>query len=158
MHITIIQVGKTKHQFVQQAEQEYLKRLGISAKVNIITLREASEISTSDSSRESAKSQEAGRILEAIPDDSFVVALDEHGKQFTSVEFARFIEKNRDFEGGDMTFIIGGPFGLHQRVLERTNLTLSFSRFTFTHEMIRMLLLEQLYRAFTIITQKTYHY
>lgn len=158
MQITIIQVGKTKHQFVQQAEQEYLKRLSPNAKINVITLKEASEISTSEAARNNAKAQEATRILDAIPQHTFVIALDEHGKQFTSQEFAKFIEKNRDFEGANLTFIIGGPFGLHQTVLEKTQLTLSFSKFTFTHEMIRMLLLEQLYRAFTIISKKTYHY
>jgi len=158
MQITLIQVGKTKHSFVQQAEQEYLKRLTINAKVNVITLKEASEISTSETARNNAKAQEATRILDAIPKHTFVMALDEHGKQFSSVEFAKLIEKNRDFEGANLTFIIGGPFGLHQTVLEKVQLTLSFSKFTFTHEMIRMLLLEQIYRAFTIISKKTYHY
>lgn len=158
MQITLIQVGKTKHQFVQQAEQEYLKRLSLNAKVKVITLKEASEISTSENARNNAKAQEATRILDAIPEHTFVIALDEHGKQFTSVEFAKLIEKNRDFEGANLTFIIGGPFGLHATVLEKTQLTLSFSKFTFTHEMIRMLLLEQIYRAFTIISKKTYHY
>lgn len=158
MQITILQISRTKHEFVAAAEAEYLKRLQAWAKVNVITLKESSTDSDSPAARQKAKSIEAANILEAIPKDTYLIALDEIGKQFTSPEFAKMIEKNRDFEGANLTFIIGGPFGLDEAVRKRANLLLGFSKFTFTHEMIRMLLLEQLYRAFTIISNKTYHY
>lgn len=158
MQITIIQIGKTKHSFITEAEQEYLKRLSVNAKVTVKTLKEATEVSTNQNSRDNAKAEEATRILDAIPQYTFVIALDERGKQFSSVDFAKLIENNRDFEDANLTFIIGGPFGLHKSVTEKAKLLLGFSKFTFTHEMIRVLLLEQIYRAFTIINKKTYHY
>ncbi|MCC6643190.1 23S rRNA (pseudouridine(1915)-N(3))-methyltransferase RlmH, partial [Candidatus Peregrinibacteria bacterium] len=158
MRIQIIQVGKTKHQFITAAEQEYSKRLSPWADLKIITLKESSTDSTSEHARQKTKSAEAAKILEVIPKDSFVIALDETGKQFTSVEFAEKINHLKDFQGANLTFIIGGPFGLAEEVKKQASLLLSFSKFTFTHEMIRALLLEQLYRAFTIISNKTYHY
>lgn len=158
MQITILQIGKTKHDFVQKAEVEYLKRLQAWAKVNVITLKEASTDSDSQSARQKAKDQEGERLIERLPDKTFLIVLDEIGKQFTSPDFAKIIEKNRDFEGANLTFVIGGPFGLSDTVRKRANLILSFSKLTFTHEMIRILLLEQIYRAFTIIFNKTYHY
>ena len=158
MQITILQIGKTKHDFVQEAEAEYLKRLQAWAKVNVITLKEASTDSDSQSARQKAKDQEGERLIERLPDKTFLIVLDEIGKQFTSPDFAKIIEKNRDFEGANLTFVIGGPFGLSDTVRKRANLILSFSKLTFTHEMIRILLLEQIYRAFTIIFNKTYHY
>ena len=158
MQITILQIGKTKHDFVLQAEAEYLKRLQTWAKVNVITLKESSTDSDSETARQKAKEQEGERLLESIPEKTFVIVLDETGKQFSSPDFAKLIQKKRDFEGANLTFLIGGPFGLSDAVRKRANLLLAFSKFTFTHEMIRMLLLEQIYRAFTIISNKTYHY
>ena len=160
MKITIIQIGKTKHNFVQEAEQEYLKRLQPQSKIEIITLKEspAFEHSSSPSGRQKAKTEEAEAIIKNLRPISKIIALDERGKQLTSPDFAKQIEKFRDFEGADITFIIGGPFGLDQSVLDQAAIVLSFSKFTFTHEMIRMLLLEQLYRAFSILQNKTYHY
>jgi len=159
MKITIIQVGKTKASSSREIEQEYLKRLKSYAAINVITLKEASTGSSANSaSRELSRLKEGLEILKHIPKDSFIIALDEHGKSMDSVEFARFIGRKRDFEGANVTFLIGGPYGLSQSILTKTNLRLSFSALTFTHEMIRILLLEQLYRAFSILAGKTYHY
>jgi len=153
--ITIIQIGKTKAPFLQEAEIEYLKRLGAYAKIKTITLKEAQP---DGKNTVTAKEKEAAEIIKNIPEDSYVIALDENGRQFTSVEFAGLIRKNRDFEGGDITFITGGCYGLGAAILKKAHLRLSFGKFTFTHEIIRTLLLEQVYRAFTIISGKTYHY
>jgi len=159
MKITIIQVGKTKASSSREIEQEYLKRLKPYAAINVITLKEASTGSSANpASRELSRQKEGLEILKHIPKDSFIIALDEHGKSMDSVEFARFIGRKRDFEGANVTFLIGGPYGLSQSILTKTNLRLSFSALTFTHEMIRILLLEQLYRAFSILAGKTYHY
>lgn len=159
MKITIIQVGKTKATYLQEAEKEYLKRLLPYSKVQIVTLQEE-VIPKGDieAGRTFVKQKEAKKILEKLPTDSFLITLDERGEQFTSAEFADFLKAKRDFEGGNLTFIIGGCYGLAAEVLQKAHLKLSFSSFTFTHELIRTLLLEQLYRAFSILASKTYHY
>jgi len=159
MHIQIIQVGKTKNNFIREAEQAYLERLEGFAKVETVTIRESHiNESANKQLRSKAVEDEGKAILEALPKQSYLIALDERGKSLDSLEFAQLIKKIRDFEGGRITFIIGGPFGLSDHVKSKADLLLSFSSFTFTHEMIRMLLLEQLFRASTILGNKTYHY
>jgi 23S rRNA (pseudouridine1915-N3)-methyltransferase len=158
MRITIIQVSKTKTSYLREAENEYLKRLGPYAKVEVVTVKSFSGEDSGAAARAIAKKKEAEEILKAIPKDSFVMVLDETGKQFSSREFAEKMRKSRDFEGGNITFITGGSYGLDEAVLKKAGLKLSFGKFTYTHEMIRTLLLEQIYRAFTIIAGKTYHY
>jgi 23S rRNA (pseudouridine1915-N3)-methyltransferase len=156
--ITIIQVSKTKTTNLLSAEQEYLKRLGPYAKIETITIKAFSGEDSGLSTRQIAKKKEAEEILKAIPKDTLVIALDETGRQFTSPEFAEAIRKNRDFEGANITFVTGGSYGLDESILKKAQLKLSFGKFTYTHEMIRTLLLEQIYRAFIIIAGKTYHY
>lgn len=159
MKITILQIGKTKQSYFQEAEQEYLKRLQPHANINIITLKEASApYDQNESTRGLAKQKEALGLLKHLPKDTYIIALDEHGKSQTSQQFASIILKNRDFEGANITFIIGGPFGLAEQIIKKAHLKLAFSSMTFTHEMIRTILLEQIYRAFTIISGKKYHY
>ena len=97
-------------------------------------------------------------ILEKnYPRSSFLIVLDENGKEFSSEKFAKYLEDKFPI-GKDIIFIIGGVYGLSNRIIEKADLVLSFSRFTFTHQMIRFLLMEQLYRSFTIIKGKKYHY
>lgn len=159
MRITILQIGKTKSSYFQEAEQEYLKRLQPHAKIEIVTLKEASApYDQNESTRGLAKQKEALDLQKHLPKDTFIIALDEKGKTLTSHAFADLLLKNRDFEGANITFIIGGPFGLAEQILKKAHLKLSFSSMTFTHEMIRTILLEQIYRAFTIISGKKYHY
>lgn len=159
MKITILQIGKTKQSYFQEAEAEYLKRLRPYADVKILTLKEAqASYDHNESTRAVAKEKEATELLKHIPKDTFLMALDEHGKTQTSHQFAALLSKNKDFEGANLTFIIGGPFGLSAQILAKARLKLSFSPMTFTHEMIRTILLEQIYRAFTIIGGKKYHY
>ena len=88
--------------------------------------------------------------------DDFLVALDERGKEYSSVEFSKLLQKLKN-EGLTVTFVIGGPYGLSQAVKDRANLILSFSTMTFTHQMIRLFLLEQIYRGFCIMLKKEYH-
>ncbi|HMR01577.1 MAG TPA: 23S rRNA (pseudouridine(1915)-N(3))-methyltransferase RlmH [Candidatus Gracilibacteria bacterium] len=152
MNITIVQVGKTRTDFIAAAEQEYSKRLQSDAKVQVKILKSGKgEVAK-------IKEDEGQAILEALPKDSFVIVLHEYGKQLTSPEFAELIQQKKDSGTSHITFVIGGTYGLSESVLKRTNFTLSFSKMTFTHEMIRPLLLEQLYRAFSIVKGKTYHY
>ncbi len=159
MRIQIIQVGKTRAPFIKEAEKEYLKRLESMARVEVTTLRESPiPESANKQLRDRSREAEGKAILDALPKDSYVIVLDETGRCFDSLEFAAQLKKIRDFENGKITFVIGGPFGLSDHIKSRANLLLSFSTFTFTHEMIRVLLLEQLFRAHTIHTNKTYHY
>ncbi len=158
MQIRIIQVGKTKHSFVRDGEKEYLKRLTAFTNLEIIQLKEYGVDSDSPSMRAKAIEEEGKIILNHLNPRNFLIVLDEYGKQMTSQEFAGQINKIRDFEGGRLDLVVGGPFGLSATVKNSARLLLSFSKFTFTHEQIRLLLLEQIYRAFTILANKTYHY
>jgi len=153
MNITIIQIGKTKPKYLQEAENEYLKRLQSYAKIQIITLKSAKR-----GEIKQIKEEEGHQILQKIPKNSFVIALDENGKQMKSADFASFIDEKLQHGGGNITFIIGGCYGLAEFVLDKAELALSFSTFTFPHEMIRTILYEQIYRCFTLIQGKTYHY
>lgn len=159
MHINIIQVGKTKANYIRDAEREYLRRLEALGHVEVTTLRESPIAESANKQlRDKAREAEGKAIIEALPKASFIVILDETGRHLDSLEFAAELKKIRDYEGGKITFVIGGPFGLSDHVKTRANLLLSFSSFTFTHEIIRLLLLEQLFRAHTILANKTYHY
>ncbi len=166
MKISLLQVGKTRKKYFAEAESEYIKRIGPFANLEVVDIKESAHGSLLNAAEiDRVKMKEAEEILKRVPgygsknsgQAGLVVALDERGKQFTSPVYAGFIRDNRD-QSQNLTFIIGGCYGLHESILERADLNLSFSRFTFTHEMIRQMLLEQLYRSFTIITGKQYHY
>jgi 23S rRNA (pseudouridine1915-N3)-methyltransferase len=144
--ICILQVGKTKEKAYEQIEAEFLKRLQSFADVTTLTIK------TSD------YHQENEELQKKIPKDHVVVALDRQGIALTSEAFAARLSKIRDFEGGKVVFLIGGPKGLSPQTKQAAKYTISFSQMTFTHQMVRLFLLEQLYRAFTILTGKTYHY
>ena len=106
------------------------------------------------------KQKEAEKIIHALTKfpGSFIIVLDEHGKQFSSVDFAKQINQLTNKQINEVTFIIGGPLGLHESILAKANLKLSLSAMTFTHQMARVFLSEQIYRAMTIILGKKYHY
>lgn len=159
MKITVIQVGKTRQKHFIEAENEYFKRLKPDLELKIITIKEYSiPAGKKEAAKQIVKAKEGEEILKKIPKNSYVIALDGHGKQLSSVEFADFLKEKRDFTGQNITFIIGGCYGLDKAILNKAEKVISFSKFTFTHEIIRILLLEQLYRSFTIIKGKTYHY
>lgn len=139
LHIQIIQVGKTKEKHFKIAEEDFLKRLSGYAKVRIDTV------------------DDNAQIMGLVENGAHKVALDIHGVQTSSEEFAGFIQR-RQFDTGKVTFIIGGPFGLPMDIIDQCNTRFSLSLMTFTHQMVRVFLLEQLYRAFTIIEGKKYHY
>ena len=155
LHINLICLGKLKENFWREAESEYLKRLSAFAKIQITELRE--ESFDEKDSVEIIKQKEAQKILSALPENSFVIVLDEHGRQFTSIQLAEKI-KEVNQQSNNLTFIIGGPLGLHSSILQKANLKLSFSAFTFTHQMIRVFLWEQIYRAQMIGAGRKYHY
>jgi len=152
MPIKIIAIAKTKEKFYQAVEAEYLKRLGSFAKVEF-------EILAASRANFAAKIifEEAEKILAKIKLSDFVVVLDKEGSQFSSPDLAKKLGRWLT-SGKNLVFVIGGTYGLSQQILDRADFIWSFSELTFTHEMIRTIFLEQLYRAFTILNNKPYHY
>ncbi len=147
--ITILTVGTTKDKNIASLIQEYLKRLS-SEKIILKPIKE--EKGTKNA--EEIKQKEGKRILQAVKDDSFLIALSEEGKQMNSIAFADFLKKSTD---KNIVFVIGGAFGLSFEVKKRANLLLSLSPMTFPHELALLFLTEQLYRAWTIHTNRAYH-
>ncbi len=154
MRIKIIQIGKTKDEYLKNGNNEYLKRISPFFKIEIITLNDVKKSKTYPIER--CKKEESFQILSSVDEGDFVICLDEKGKEKNSIEFSEIIKKNNDI-GRTICFIIGGAFGIDKSILERADLVLSFSKMTFTHQMIRLFLLEQIYRAGCIIRGKEYH-
>ena len=154
MKIKILALGKSKQKFIEDGLQEYLKRLSKYTKTEFIVLPDIKLTGTN--SIAIVKDKEASILEKNLNSSSFIIALDENGKQFSSLEFAGLIEKQKG--KSDIVFIIGGVYGLSKTILLKADLILSFSKLTFTHQMIRFILTEQLYRAFTILEGKKYHY
>lgn len=155
MKINIIVVGKFKETYWAQAESEYLKRLSAWFKVNITELKEESFSEKDD--REKIKAKEAQNILAKIPGNSFIIALDENGTEFESKKFAGKLQSWLEL-GDELTFILGGPLGLHETILQKAKFKLALSQMTFPHQMARVFLLEQLYRSQMINQNRKYHY
>lgn len=154
MKIRIICPGKTKQKFIEEGIAEYTKRLTAFCKLEII---ETADVKLSSSNNiDIVKEKEAEIIGKYIKNDNYLIALDEKGKQFSSVDFAGFIDNYKGIRNID--FLIGGVYGLADELRQRADLLLSFSQMTFTHRMIRMLLVEQIYRSFCILNGKKYHY
>jgi 23S rRNA (pseudouridine1915-N3)-methyltransferase len=156
MRLNVICVGKTRERFIQDGIAKYERYLRPYADIEIKTLKEEKIGDLRDAPL--VRKKEAERILKTASPDALVIALDERGQEFTSHEFAVLV--NRALESGtrEMVFILGGAMGLDERVTKRASTIMALSRWTLTHEMARLVLLEQLYRAFTIIKGKTYHY
>ena len=151
----IICLGKTKHNFLQAGITEYTKRISIYTNIEMDILPDV-KLSGSNTIQ-IVKEQEAETLIKKIPESSYIIALDENGKMSSSINFAKFIQQKL-VSSKNIVFVIGGVYGLSEKILKRADLKLSFSRFTFTHQMIRLILLEQIYRAYTIIKGKKYHY
>ncbi|SUY48463.1 rRNA large subunit methyltransferase [Clostridium putrefaciens] len=158
MNITIISVGKVKEKYLRDAIEEYSKRLKRYCKLQIL---EVSDEKTPDNASEKEEIQikvkEGEAILKHIKDNAFVIALDLKGKTVSSEELASFISDLGTKGKSDLVFIIGGSLGLSQKVLERADYKLCFSKMTFPHQLFRVMLLEQIYRGFRIIKGEPYH-
>ena len=155
MNIRIIAVGKIKEQYLKDALKEYEKRLSPFCSLNIIEVMP--EQITDEALSEKYKELEAQRILPNIKQDSFVITLEILGKSMTSEDFAQQIKQISNEGYSDLTFIIGGANGLHSSVSQKADFKLSFSKMTFTHQMVRLILIEQIYRAFKINNNEKYH-
>lgn len=158
MKINLIAVGKIKAKFLKLGLDEFLKRLSRYTKINIIEVGdEKIPVNPSEMELENMKDREAKKILKRIPENSYLIALDKGGKALSSEDLAVWMQ-NLMLQGkSNLTFIIGGAMGLDQKIIQAADLVLSFSKMTFTHQMIRLMLLEQLYRGFKIIQGEPYH-
>lgn len=158
MNIFIVAVGKLKENYFRQAIAEYSKRLSNYSKLTIIEVAdEKAPEQISDAEMEQIKQTEGKRILNKIPDDAYVIALAIEGKSMSSEQFADKLEKLATYGHSKVVFIIGGSLGLSKEVMKRANESLSFSKMTFPHQLMRVILLEQIYRAFRIIRGEPYH-
>ncbi|NHM74357.1 MULTISPECIES: 23S rRNA (pseudouridine(1915)-N(3))-methyltransferase RlmH [Staphylococcus] len=158
MKITIIAVGKLKEKYWKQAISEYEKRLSAYTKVEIIEVPdEKAPENMSDKEIEQVKEKEGQRILTKVKPQSTVITLEIQGKMLSSEALAKELDQRMTQGASDFTFIIGGSNGLHQDVMNRSNFALSFSKMTFPHQMMRVVLLEQVYRAFKINRGEAYH-
>ena len=155
--INIICVGKLKEKFFKNAIDEYSKRLSKYCKLNIIELPdEKIPEKTNPNIENEIKTKECNNIINHIKKDSYVISLDLTGKQLSSEEFSKNIE-NISMQSSQITFIIGGSLGLTDKVLSMSNQKICFSKMTFPHQLIRVFLLEQIFRAFKISNGETYH-
>ena len=159
LNINIICVGKLKEDYLKQAIAEYSKRLSKYCNLNFIELQDEklpNKLNTSII--EEIKNKECNKILEHIKKDSYVFCLDLKGKQYSSEEFSKEIDNIALNFNSSITFIIGGTLGLTDEVLNKSNKLICFSKMTFPHQLIRVFLLEQLFRAFKISHNETYHW
>lgn len=157
MKVTLICVGKVKEKFYRDAIKEYEKRLGAYIKLNTIEISDEKVKVENDSEIALAMEKEGNNILSKIKDNQYVITLEILGKDLSSEEFASKIDNLMLTGKSDAALVIGGSYGLSDSVKKRSDFALSFSRMTFPHQMMRVILLEQVYRAYRIITGASYH-
>ena len=158
MNITIIGPGRLKESYLREACMEYEKRLSRYARVKIISVDdEPVPDQASEALMDQIRNREGERILKMVPSSGYVIALAIPGKQLSSEQFAGQIGQILVEGRSDLYFLIGGSIGLSRSCLERADLQLSFSKMTFPHQLMRVILLEQIYRAFRILHHEPYH-
>ena len=158
MNITILAVGKLKEKYWKQAISEYEKRLSAYSKIEIIEVPdEKAPENMSDKEIEQVKEKEGQRLLAKIKPQATVITLEIQGKMLSSEGLAEEMQRRMTQGQSDFVFVIGGSNGLHENVLQRSNYALSFSKMTFPHQMMRVVLIEQVYRAFKIMRGEAYH-
>ena len=159
MKIRIVAVGKLKEKYLREGVAEYEKRLAPFASVELLETREEYMAENpSEAQRQQTLAKEGERLLRLVPEKSFLIVLDVKGKLLSSEALAKELAGLALQGRSDLTFLIGGAFGLSQAVRERADLRISFSPMTFTHQMVRLLLYEQIYRAFKINRGEKYHW
>jgi 23S rRNA (pseudouridine1915-N3)-methyltransferase len=155
MKITLIVTGKTKESYLQEGIEEYVKRIRHYVPFNMITLQDVKV--TKKSGKDLLLGKEAKQVLDRIKPTDHLVLLDERGKSLSSENFASFIS-GMEGRTGHLVFLVGGAYGFHDEIYSRANAEISLSRLTFSHQMVRLIFAEQLYRAFTILKGEPYHH
>lgn len=158
MKINIYCIGKIKESFLKEGISEYLKRLQPYAKTEIIEVIDSKvKDNPNDFDIKKAKDEEGARVLKLLKTSDYLIGLDLNRKEFTSEEFAEFINKKMQEGGSSISFVIGGSYGLSDELKNRCNSFITLSKMTFLHQMTRLILLEQIYRGFKILNNETYH-
>lgn len=157
MNLKIYVIGKVKD-FYKVASDEYIKRISGYAKIEVVELKDDS-ISDKPSLTEieKAKNNEGKRVLSLLKNDEYLIGLDLNKKEYTSEEFAKFLVDKLVEQGSNISFVIGGSYGLSDELKKRVNTSVTLSKLTFPHQLARVVLLEQIFRAFKIINNETYH-
>ena len=159
LNINIVCVGKIKENYLKDAISEYSKRLSRFCNLNIIELQdEKLPEKLNNSIINEIKNKECSKMMQAIKKDSYIICLDLKGKEFSSEDFSKKIENIALNFNSRVTFVIGGTLGLNNEILSLANEKICFSKMTFPHQLIRVFLLEQLFRAFKISNNETYHW
>ena len=156
MNIDLLVVGKTDSAEIQSLVATYLKRLNFYTRGTLVTLPDLKN--TRNLSAESQKRQEGELLMRQFADGDYVVLLDEKGAEMRSVEFSMWLQKRMNSGVRRLCFVIGGPYGFSKTVYDRADESISLSQMTFSHQIIRAIFAEQLYRAFTIIRNEPYHH
>lgn len=156
MKITLLTVGKTDKDWVKQGIDIYASRMKHYFPFSIVEIPELKNVSSL--SQDQIKTKEGELILKNVKPTDDMILLDERGREFSSMEFARALQDKISYTGKDIVFVIGGAYGFSDAVRQRSNSKISLSRMTFSHQMVRAIFVEQLYRAFTIMKGEPYHH
>ena len=156
MKVVLLQVDKTQDNYLVEGIENYAKRLSIYTDFKTVTISVPKAVR--QRSHNEQKLEEARLILSEISTEDQLILLDEKGKEFTSVDFSKFISQKQNASVKRLIFLIGGPFGFDDSVYKRANFKLALSQLTFSHQMVRLFFVEQLYRAFTILKGEKYHH
>lgn len=157
MKIKVYCIGKIKEQYLKDGINEYLKRISPYSNIEIVEVNDSkAKDNPNQSDIEKAKNEEGDRILKLLKND-YLIGLDMNKQEFKSEEFAVFLNKKLVEGGSNISFVIGGSYGLSDALKNRCNTSISLSKMTFLHQMTRLILLEQIYRAFKILNNETYH-
>ena len=156
--IRLIACGKVKEKWMRDGIEEYAKRIQPYEKLEIVEVKDEKTLdNNSEAENTRVKNIEGDRLLKCIKDDDYVILLDLHGKEIDSVAFSKHIEECMIRGKSTITFVIGGSLGLGKSLLQRANYRLCFSKMTFPHQLMKLILVEQVYRAFKIMNNQTYH-
>ena len=156
MRLTLLTVGKTDIPWVKAGLEMYVSRLRHYAPFELVEIPELKNVSAL--SHEQIKVKEGELILKSIKSADELILMDEHGKEYRSIEFASMLEDRMSRSGRDMVFVIGGAYGFSKEVYSRASFCISLSKMTFSHQLVRTIFAEQLYRAFTIMKGEPYHH
>jgi 23S rRNA (pseudouridine1915-N3)-methyltransferase len=155
MQFTVLLIGKTSTSYITEGLEIFIDRFRHYHPIKIITLPDIKD--RKNLSPDQLKEKEATAFMQNIPKSSIVILLDEKGIEYRSVEFAAFIQKQLNTGAKEIVFIIGGAYGVAQSIIQAANFKIALSQMTFTHQFIRLMLMEQLYRAMTILKNEPYH-
>lgn len=156
MNIKLLAIGKTDHKSLQALIDEYTKRLSFYIKFDLEIIQDIKNVKNLSESQQ--KEKEGEILLSKIKATDYLVLLDENGASFTSVAFSNFLQKKMNSGTKTLVFVIGGPYGFSEAVYQKAQSKISLSSMTFSHQMIRLFFIEQLYRGFTILKNEPYHH